>query len=66
MRYLVYCDESSLENATYRVLGGVLLPRRFLEIVLHEIARLRDEQHLFAEMHWTQVSAPWLGDYKKF
>ncbi|MCI0476343.1 MAG: DUF3800 domain-containing protein [Anaerolineales bacterium] len=66
MRYNIYCDEASIHDAHYMLIGGLWLPQDKESLVRQAIRDVREKHHLRREMKWTKVSATTLSCYKDF
>jgi hypothetical protein len=62
----VYADESRQQGERFMLIGGLWMPADVTAIVRQEIARVRAEERLTAEMKWKKVSLAKLNAYARF
>lgn len=63
--YVLYCDESVDTGKYYsNFYGGALIAASQLESVKKRLHELKQREHLFGEVKWQKVTAPYLDKYK--
>ena len=64
LEYILYCDESSDNGALYGdFFGGCILPAGKHQSICAALEAKKREQHLFGEIKWTKVTAPYVDKY---
>jgi hypothetical protein len=65
-RYNIYCDESSISDQRYMVIGGIWCPKELISAIRADFAKVRLLNNLNRELKWKKVSSTFLDKYKAF
>lgn len=66
MRYSIYCDEASIVEQRYMLIGGLWVPWDNEAAIRRSFAEVRQTHQLGQEMKWKKVSRSKLPAYKAF